>query len=201
MRYYLTITLIIICLGGLSAGLTYSDIEFDLEEETSLRDVSHQTGVPIKTMAEYLGVPYSEQHEPLINYGLDETNIQEALYRFDKDKRIFYWGVVVVGMLIVFSSLIITALVVYLLKFTSKKKEATVEKKQPERAKKRIVSASDMNSKEIAAASLTLYLHEIEREEQNKLLLTWRRANISMWRATNSVNMPNQIYQYLKGEK
>lgn len=185
----------------MSAGLTYSDIEFDLEEETSLRDVSHQTGVPIKTMAEYLGVPYSEQHEPLINYGLDETDIQSALHKFDKDKRIFYWGVVVVGMLIVFSSLIITALVVYLLKFTSKKKKVKVEKKQPERAKKRVVSASDMNSKEIAAASLTLYLHEIEREEQNKLLLTWRRANISMWRATNSVNMPNQIYQNLKGEK
>lgn len=201
MRYYLTITLIIICLSGLSAGLTYTDIEFDLEEETSLRDISHQTGVPIKTMAEYLGVPYSEQHEPLTKFDLDEVDIQSALERFDKDKRIFYWGVVVVGMLIVFSSLIITALVVYLLKFTSKKDEGTAKGKQPQKVNKRVASATDMNPKEIAAASLTLYLHEIEREEQNKLLLTWRRANISMWRATNSVNMPNQIYQNLKGEK
>jgi len=96
-------------------------------------------------------------------------------------------------MLIVFASLLIIGFIIdrmKSLKNLDKKKKASL----PVRAKITAVNGVKPSSNDIIAAITTVYLHELEAEEQRKLMLTWKRASLSLWNASAKINMPNRVF-------
>jgi hypothetical protein len=54
-----------------------------------------------------------------------------------------------------------------------------------------------MSDYALAAVVAAIFLHEEEVEEENKLLLTWKRASTNMWKASRS--MSNDIFFNAQG--
>jgi Na+-transporting methylmalonyl-CoA/oxaloacetate decarboxylase gamma subunit len=106
------------------------------------------------------------------------------------------FGITLVGMIIVFASLILIGFIINQLSHLQKEKKSSKKRKKRKNKPNFSVSTQqdEPSSDAIIAAITTVYLHELEVEEQNNLLLTWRRANVSMWKAVNKVNVPNRNF-------
>ena len=75
----------------------------------------------------------------------------------------------------------------------TKQKADSTDKQDKEKPKFRIKGIGDLKPKVLAAIATTIYLHETEIDEGNKLIVTLNRTSgIKMWKAISS--MPNTAY-------
>ncbi len=100
-------------------------------------------------------------------------------------------------MAIVFISLVITAIIISLLQhLTIENKPKKPSKKKKKNDYKRSFETMQVNSNAIVAAITTVYLHELEVEQQNNMMLTWKRAPLSLWKVSRI--LPNQEFYKTK---
>ena len=166
--------------------------EAKITSEMSLSEIALETAVPMKKLKFHLGLEkLADQDVPIKKYNLEAKDVSIAVEKFEAEKKKFLGGTVLAGMLIVFASLILIGIIIDQLKFLKKinKKPIITKIEKPK--------LTDMNSDSLVAAMTTIFLHEKDVEEQNKLHLTWKRAGLSSWKSAILNNSPNRTY-YLK---
>jgi Na+-transporting methylmalonyl-CoA/oxaloacetate decarboxylase gamma subunit len=162
----------------------------------TLQELSAEIQIPIKKLKECLELPQTtDNHATLSDLTIGKQNIILAIDRYNEDRFGYYQSIVILGMLIVFGSLMITAVFIGLLQHT------VIEKKpktpQSRKHGKQEASREHVSSNAIVAAIATVYMHEWEIEEQNKMILTWKRAPLSLWKVSRI--LPNQ--EFYKGKR
>ncbi len=173
MKKYIIILFIIAMLSVL----------FSEQTPYTLNSIKKETGIPVKKLRQYLNLPkdYSIQ-KPMNN--ISAENIKDIKEKFKAEKSSLILSITLSGMGVVFISLLFVALLIA--QFAHIK---TIQKKiGPAKP------CRNLTNDALVAAMLTVYLHELEVEEQNKLILTWKRANISMWKAVSKTETPNENY-------
>jgi len=160
----------------------------------SLEETAFQLDMPVKQLKMFLKLdPETDSEISLQDLHISKKAVNSALAEYSNSKHSFFTGIVIVGMLIVFASLLIIGFIIdrmKSLKNLDKKKKASL----PVRAKITAVNGVKPSSNDIIAAITTVYLHELEAEEQSKLMLTWKRASLSLWNASAKINMPNRVF-------
>lgn len=183
MKFKLILLLIMLSI------VLYAEEKVD-DASKSILQLSAEKKIPVNKLIQYLDLKDScDVNIPVCRMDRDSSAIAKALDDFEKNETAFHFGIVLVGMFTVFVSLILVALIISQLRFINKKKR----KSQPQLPHKSELNFSDNHNEDIVAAILTtLYLHELEIEENNKLLLTWKRTPLSMWKAARFIPM-NEI--------
>ena len=178
--------------------LTQGDIDAAVNAyytSESLAEIATHCGVPVKKLNEFLPGDDIDIYAPLGTQGFGKADVMQARQRFIEQRTGYVTGIVIVGMLVVFASLIIIGLVINQLRHVdpqNRKKKA--QKAAPEAtAKAQPEPEPDVSTNAIIAVITALHLHVQEVEEQHKLMLTWKRTPMSMWRA-GKVTMPNREY-------
>jgi len=167
-------------------------------DEMSLQQLSVHTGIPVKKLKNLLNLnSQTDNNIPLRKLNVDNIAIDKAIAEFAQEKHSYYGGIVFLGMLIVFVSLITIGFVINQLRHLhlfEKVKGKKLKRKTAGNFQKEIYSKAEVSSDAIIAAITAVYLHELEVEEQNKFLLTWKRTPVSMWKAISRAEKPNELY-------
>lgn len=177
---------------------------FGYDDSYSLESICLLKNIPFKKMSEYLNLDpqdVNNRSRTLRDLGVEALDIEDMEKRF-KDERIdFSSTLTVLGMSVVFVSLILTSLLISQLVHLNRKNEkkeskpthisspvGTITTKYPE----------NLSSDAVVAVIAAIHKHKQETDEENRIMLTWRRANISMWHASGKVEMPNSVFKAIK---
>jgi hypothetical protein len=163
----------------------------------TLREFAQANQVPLRKISTALGKDLDSQaSSSLSELGLTKADAKEALTEYREDELGFVRNIAETGMLIVFGSLIVVAVLIGLLRhlhiFDRKGNKPGAAKRSVRSIVGTISSSGDMSDYALAAVVAAIFLHEEEVEEENKLLLTWKRASTNMWKASRS--MPNDTF-------
>ena len=154
-----------------------------LNADYNLLLLKKETGIPVKKLKEYLDLPQNYPVQSTIK-SISKEDIKNFKKRFEQEKMKFILSITLSGMGVVFISLIIVAFLIAQLRHAK-----TIQKKiGPAKP------CRNLNNDALVAAMFTIFLHELEVEEQNKLMLTWKRTPISMWKAVAKAETPNLNY-------
>lgn len=171
----------------------------NISVDMSLLDFSAQMDIPLKKMNSYFlfesDIDRSLSFEEL---DISLSKIKEIVNIYNDEKNSYLWSIVLTGMSIVFISLSVIALIISMFKhihLIEKLKYKKIVKRKTQI--KQITATKGITTQgTIAAVTAAIFLHEQSIEEDFKLLLNWRRAKVSNWKA--SCTMPNTEY-YHKG--
>jgi Na+-transporting methylmalonyl-CoA/oxaloacetate decarboxylase gamma subunit len=168
-----------------------------IDDTTTLQQLSSEIQIPVKKLKECLGLENQIQnHATLQELKIGKKEVAEAINEYNEKRLGYYWSIVILGMAIVFLSLVITAFCINLLQHvtsTTGKKKKSPKKKT---SLNRTIGNMQVSSNAIVAAITTIYLHEMEVEEQNNMMLTWKRAPLSLWKVSRI--LPNQEFHNTK---
>lgn len=177
--------------------------QLQIDKNTTIADLSVATEIPIKKLANIMKMDLN-QHDLLSELGISQEDTIAAVKEYEKVKVDFFWNIVLIGMVIVFASLIVTGFLIGLLKHINIIEELK-EKKALDKAnsgktkiKKITTTNGNLSNDSIVAVITAIYLHELEVDEKNKMNLTWKRTPLSMWRASNAVNLPNRNFHKVR---
>ena len=127
---------------------------------------------------------------------MTKADAKKALVEYRKGELGFVRNIAETGMLIVFVSLIVVAVLIGLLRHLHIFEKKGNTPGRGESSVRSIVgtisSSGDMSDYALAAVVAAMFLHEEEVDEENRLLLTWKRASTNMWKASRS--MPNDTF-------
>ena len=181
----------------------YNLKNFGYDDYTTIEKVCLLKNIPFKKMAEYLEIDpqeVSNRTKTLKDLGVNAQKINELEKRFDDNILDFSSTLTVLGMSVVFISLILTSLLISQLVHLNKKKETKVATTSPI-GKISTKNIEDLSSDAVIAVIAAIHKHKIDTDEQNRIMLTWRRANVSMWQASGKVEMPNSTFRTLKNNR
>jgi len=196
-RFFLSLIIAVITLSMFAEK--HSEQNKNISEDKTLKEISYITEIPVGKLIEYTGLSRdTDKHATLSSLKLNNSDIQNAITKYNRNKIFFFSGIIIIGMLVVFSSLLIVGLVIIQLKkivniFEGKKK--TVENKSVNETKR--VSTGSLGEEVITAVFTAIYLYEAEIEEkrrQNSFFKTFT----TNWRALNHLNMPNVAHKNCK---
>jgi Na+-transporting methylmalonyl-CoA/oxaloacetate decarboxylase gamma subunit len=169
----------------------YISVPASIDSTSTLVQIADYKHVPIKKLIEFLGLPMTTPYG-VTPKQVDRT-LEQALAAVDKihGARLSFGGLLTaLGMSVVFLALAFMAFVLGQLRRLNR------ERPKPTSAEPRKAIRQD----DAAVAAMTaLYLHVQEVREHNRMLLTWRRAPVSMWKASLLVEMPNRQYYEKRG--
>ncbi|MCK9329759.1 MAG: OadG family protein [Candidatus Cloacimonetes bacterium] len=172
----------------------------------TLESICLLKNIPIKKMSEYLNInpqDSSNRSKTLIDLGINVPIFEELEERFDENILDFSSTLTVLGMSVVFLSLIITSLLISQLVHLNKKKDKKETKATLTSPIGKISTQyiENLSSDAVIAVIAAIHKHRIDTDEQNRIMLTWRRANVSMWQASGKVQMPNSSFRTLKNNR
>jgi len=163
--------------------------------ETTLQEISTQTNIPIKKIAQYLKLEnQTDFNISLQELSISNENINKAIAEYQSNTRSFYTGITFVGMGIVFASLLLVGFIINSLQHIGdpKKKKKTVVQTPVGT----VTAPKDhINSNGIVAAITAMLLHDAD--EKDKIELTWKRQTISLWNAAGMVE--NRVFEDRRG--
>ncbi len=196
MRKILSLLLLLLVAGGL-----FADETFTVTNDMTLRQVAHEMKMPVKKLMQHLDVPNGTLQTATIGeLGIQRAKLDDIYADFHGNLMGFCTSLTVIGMLVVFLSLIVTGMIISQIKHlnrTKKKPEAT---QTVETSIGKITGPQpDISTNAIVAVITALHMHIAEAEERQKLILTWKRAPLSLWRGSSRNAMPNQTYFQAKG--
>ncbi|MCF7883151.1 MAG: OadG family protein [Candidatus Cloacimonetes bacterium] len=181
------------------------ELEYEFSLDKTLLEISAETNVPVKKIAEYLELnDIIDFRVTLRELNLKSEDVNKAIKLFNQNRKSLYSGIVLVGMSIVFASLILVGLIISTLQHVG-------VKKQPEKAKKNQLETAEtdlgkvsapkgeLTQNGIVAAITAMMLHRAEMEENSRIQLTWSRPNSSGWRGVNAVE--NKFLENGRGQK
>ena len=172
--------------------------------DMSLKEISVNGNIPFTKLTDFLenGKELTPD-QSLRQAGVSVAKIKSIVAEFREEETSYLLGVSGIGMLIVFSSLILISIIISLMKLLNTEKTQKVlseDKSVTNRTKIRSKGQRDLNPKILASISTTIYLHELEIDEENKLLVTLNRTSgTKMWKLTNT--MPNTAFYTTRRNK
>ena len=172
--------------------------------DMSLKEISVNGNIPFTKLTDFLenGKELTPD-QSLRQAGVSVAKIKSIVAEFREEETSYMLGVSGIGMLIVFSSLILISITISLMKLLNTEKTQKVlseDKSVTNRTKIRSKGQRDLNPKILASISTTIYLHELEIDEENKLLVTLNRTSgTKMWKLTNT--MPNTAFYTTRRNK
>jgi Na+-transporting methylmalonyl-CoA/oxaloacetate decarboxylase gamma subunit len=186
----------------LLSAVSLCAVKYDVYSgDLTVKELSDKAEIPVKKLIENLNRTDISIEKTVGEQGVSQQDFQNALKNYEENIGSFYTGVVVVGVGIVFVSLILVGFVIHQLRHldTAKEKPSKRTKTVKTAVGKVTGPAEHISSNAIVAVVSAIYLHELEVEQQNNLLLTFRRAPLSMWKASNI--MPNnEFFQAKRGK-
>jgi Na+-transporting methylmalonyl-CoA/oxaloacetate decarboxylase gamma subunit len=178
----------------LLAADNVADKNNSLSVRMDLKETALHLDIPVKQLKIYLELdPNTDPGLTLEELHISKRAVNKALQNYNNSKQSFYTSIIIIGMLIVFASLIIVGLIIDRMKLL-RHLEKKQRKPSASLANFTAQGSNKPSQNDVIAAITTIYLHELEAEEENKLLLTWKRASISLWNAAGKLNMPNRIF-------
>lgn len=170
----------------------------EMNTEMSFSEISELTKIPLKKLLNNLDLKYEiDIKSPVKEFGINSEKLNTAIQKYETNRKKFYTGIVLVGMIIVFTSLVAIGFIIAQLRhlhFFENLKKNKVNRIKYNPLSGKIITHEDLNNNTIIAAITTLFLHEIEVEEHNSLHLTWKRTQISQWKLSGRAIKPNSQY-------
>ena len=190
MRYFLLLLLFLPI-----SVLSENTDEAKLSPEMTFRQISESTDLPIKKLINILELEIKDDEETPAQYGITKLQLDKTVTNYNKFRYNYYWGIVIIGMVIVFLSLALVGWIIKQLKWLGWIEKFSLKRKTVSTSLGKLISeTTSPRANDIIAVITAIYLHELDTREQNKLLLTWKRASLSFWKATNKIDMPNRIF-------
>lgn len=173
---------------------------------TKIDDVCLMLQIPFKKMAEFLEIDPQDnlnRARTIRDLGKETLEIVALEKRFHDQILDFSSTLTVLGMSVVFISLILTSLLISQLVHLGKHKKT---ESKPVSISTSVGTVStekveNLSSDAIVAVIAAIHKLKMETAKENKIILTWRRANISMWQASGKVKMPNNQFSLLKNRR
>jgi len=170
-------------------------VKIEITDTFTILDLSHELKIPVKKLKECLKIDQDvENNSTLVELNIDNKAINKACSVYDKTKLSFFFSIMITGMVIVFISLIIIGAIINLLKHLE-----AVEKYKNKLSTLRIQRKSQesepdlqLSNSSVIAAIAAVFLYEKDVQEQDKMILTWKRAPTSSWKVTRI--LPNQEF-------
>lgn len=197
MRFGLFLLLIFIPLAV--SGITGEDSSLPVAnwERLTLQEAAVRADIPVKKLKYYLDLDLLVDNSlTMAELKIAQADYQQVIEKFSRNRRSFYLGIVLVGMSIVFLSLALVGFIINHIRILHFFDNFRKNKKNISTPVTISTSARGLNlsQNDIVALITAIYLHEQEAEEQDRLLLTWKRASISMWKAASKIQMPNLVF-------
>ena len=162
---------------------------------TNLQEISTQTNIPVKKIAQYLKLEDQTKFNLSIQeLGISNEDINNAIVEYNTNKKSFYTGISLVGMGIVFASLMLVGFIISLLQHIGDPNKKTKVKTSVGTV---TAPKEHISSNGIVAAITAIFLHDAE--EKDKIELTWKRQTISMWKAAGMTE--NRAFEDRRGRK
>lgn len=174
---------------------------YTFDENLTLVELAAKAEIPVKKLTQYLNRRDLDFGKTAAQQHITKAQYSTAMDAYEDNLSSFYSGVVMVGIAIVFVSLMVVGLVINQLRHLDENKKKPVAKKKTVTTSVGSVTgpAEHVNSNAIVAVVTAIYLHEMQVEQQNSMLLTFKRAPLSLWRASNI--MPNnEFFQAKRGK-
>ncbi len=196
MRNILSLLLIL-----LLAGMLWAEESFNVTGDMTLRDAATELKMPVKKLMQRLDIPEDAQAtDTIAELEIQQAQLEEIHEEFHTNLMGFCTSMTVIGMMVVFLSLIVTGLIISQMKHLNRSKKKTAQTKTVETSIGKITGPQpDISTNAIVAVITALHMHIAEAEERQKLILTWKRAPLSLWRGSSRNAMPNQTYFQVKG--
>jgi Na+-transporting methylmalonyl-CoA/oxaloacetate decarboxylase gamma subunit len=182
------VILLALCLFGFALLSAQATTEVVPDSLANIGQLAANHHVPVKKLIQELNLPMGTAYTTMPkDVHLSHEQVQAAIQNF-QDHRMNFGGILtLLGMSVVFAALAITATIL------SQFHRFNRENKPVKPVQKEVVKPMRGDDAYVAAM-VALYMHNQEIRERNKLLLTWRRAPVSMWKASAIVEMPNREY-------
>lgn len=178
-------------------------IKFNFNHNFTLLELSKKLNIPIKKLLEFLDLNIQDKsnyNKTLLELHISTQEIDEINKKFIEEKPEFGAVLTIIGMLVVFCALIITALVISQMAHFNKKTKVIPAASSVQTPIGIVTTKKneDLSSAAIVAVVTAIHMRMHELDEESKLMLTWKRANVSMWQATGKVQFPNSQYSHIK---
>lgn len=196
----LWIAVLLLIFGSLFGNKTNKVIT----KKSTIMSISKGFDMPIKKLEGKLNLERSDQNKTLQELNIPVQKIKNIVNQFENNKMEFSWGVVIVGMVVVFLSLLLIGFIISQLQHIEnlgkkKEKKSVSNSVSVNTSVGKVTALSDqISANAIVAAVTALHLHVMEIEETNKLLLTWKRTSLNLWRYYYKFKMPNREFSQLK---
>ncbi len=196
MRNILSLLLIL-----LLAGVLFAEDAFRVSDDMTLREAATAMRMPVKKLMQHLDLPDSAKpSDTIAELGIQQSQLEEIHTDFHGNLMGFCTSLTVIGMTVVFLSLIVTGMIISQIRHLNKAKKKAGPTKTVETSIGKISGPQpDISTNAIVAVITALHMHIAEAEERQKLILTWKRAPLSLWRGSSRNAMPNQTYFQAKG--
>ncbi|MBN2829529.1 MAG: OadG family protein [Candidatus Cloacimonetes bacterium] len=126
--------------------------------------------------------------------GITAERFKEVYEKFTHDRYIFGSSITWVGLSVVFFSLFLINAIIGLFKHINYEKPPKSNKSVATPLGTITGPAEEMSSNTIVAVIIALHKYRSEIEERKKLMLTFKRAQISLWGAPHKSDMPNNNF-------
>ena len=167
-------------------------------DSTSLVEVCNILQIPYKKIAFYIGIDPQDEALRLTSireFDKETLDLIELHHRFNDEMLEFSSSLVILAIVVTFLALLLMGFAISKLAFASKKSEKKIPAVVETPIGKVILEDNDtLNSDVIVAVVAAIERYRTEKTKDHRIILTWRRANVSMWQASSKVYMPNQNY-------
>jgi len=184
----------------------YNMRKYGFNDFTQISEIITHLQIPFMKLAEYMGIGARDaaiRTRTLRDLQKETLDMIDYQKRFQEDMLQVSSTLTVLGMLAALIALSVTALVISQL----------VHLKNKEPMPKPIITAAipvvksepevkeNINSDSVVAAIIAIHRLNADVEKENRAIINWRRASISMWQASGKVQLSAQTYNVLKNRR
>jgi len=185
----------------------YNMRNFGFNDYSTIDEASKFLQIPYIKIAEYLNLDTQDAENrlrTLRDLHIETIDMLAFKERFLEEKMGLSAVLTILGMLASLMALSITAIAISQLSYFKGRTKETEPKPitiTTPVGKITPATSENISSDAIVAVIATIHKLNLEIEKENKMFMTWRRADISMWHASGKVNMPTQQYFALKNRR
>ena len=199
-KLFLMVALLWLSLSMVAQNGDKNTLPFD--ENTSLVEVCNILEIPYKKVALYLNINPQDEflRTQSISY-FEKTPLDMLIFeqRFRREMLDFSSALVILAMTVTFVALLLMAFAMSRLAIVGRKpiQKAPTAIETP--VGKVVLENNDiLNGDVVVAVVAAIERYKAEKSKDHRIMLTWRRANVSMWQASSKVYMPNRNYNLFK---
>lgn len=170
----------------------------ELYPSTTLEEACKKLQIPYKKIAVYLNVdPRNKEFrtKPLSFFQKETLDILDLREKFNEDMLDYSSIMIILAMIMTFIALLIIAFALARMAALGKKmnKKQTIEVSTP--IGQVVLEDNDcLNSDVVVAVVAAIERYRATKMKDSQIMLTWRRTNVSWWRLSSKLQMPNVRY-------
>ena len=179
----------------------YSLERYGFNDFSTINEVSEVLSIPYKKLTEYLHLNpqiSANRTRTIRETGRETIDMLQYHERFKQESLNYSSTLTVLGMAVVLIALLLVSVVVSHLNIFESKKPEKVNVVAP--SEKSTKAAQDFINFEDAVVAIAATIHRFKSElaTDHKILLTYRRIDVSMWQASGKTEMPNKHFDLIR---